>query len=63
MLKYGKTPQYEDVVYNVKANTEFDSDSSGPIYPKIRFQGTVKVHGTNAAVVIYKDRVAFQSRT
>jgi hypothetical protein len=65
MLKYGKTPHLEDIVYSVKKSTEFNSfngETTNITYPKIMFEGTVKVHGTNAGVVIYKDKVVFQSR-
>lgn len=70
MINYPKTAQLRDVVRQVKTNHDFkgiDSDGN-PIYvhttpyPKLDFKGSVKIHGTNAGIVKYKDRVEFQSR-
>jgi hypothetical protein len=56
--KYGKTPQFKDVKHNVKRSATYvgNTEEGDPIYdtedkkPVIQFTGTVKVHGTNAAV-------------
>lgn len=57
MIKYPSTPQFREVVSNVKhAATYVGQDENGePIYnplaemPTIEFYGSVKLHGTNAA--------------
>lgn len=33
-----------------------------PVYPKLTFQGTVKLHGTNAAIVFSPEGITYQSR-
>ena len=71
MKKYPSIPQFREVVKSIKLTHDFKGlDEDGkPIYkhtepyPILQAQGTVKVHGTNAAIVVYKDgSVKFQSR-
>lgn len=73
MIKFPSINQYRNVVHHVKNSTYFvglDEDGS-PIYdknrklPTLKFRGTVKLHGTNAAVVydIDEKTFSFQSRT
>lgn len=47
MIKYNSTPQFHDVVKQIRSTAEYHSI---PL-PKIKFEGTVKMHGSNAAVV------------
>ncbi len=70
MIKFPSIEQYRNVIREVKTNHDFQGkdESEQPIYqhispyPILDFVGTVKLHGTNASVVKYKDRVEFQSR-
>lgn len=71
MKKYPSIDQFRNVIREVKARHDYKgSDAEGkPIYqhtenyPILRFIGTVKLHGTNAAIVKYSDgRIEFQSR-
>jgi len=58
MYKYPSTSQFREVVHNIKHQATYVGlDEAGePIYdgslelPKIKFYGTVKLHGTNAGV-------------
>lgn len=58
------------MIRNVRSNHDYQgSDEKGyPIYqhtenyPTLKFKGTVKLHGTNAGIVNYGDRLEFQSR-
>lgn len=69
-IKYPKIGQLKDVVYEVMRRAKFDGlDSDGnPKYkpvaamPTLEFEGTVKLHGTNASVVIDGGEVRYQSR-
>lgn len=69
-IKYPKTPQFRDVVRDVKHLERYEGrDEYGkPVYnqnrlPKVRFKGTVKAHGTNAGIIYSKtDGLYFQSR-
>ena len=63
--------QYRQVVREVKSHHDYigRDDNNDAIYghttpyPTLRFRGTVKLHGTNSAVVKYPDgRYEFQSR-
>jgi hypothetical protein len=59
MQKYPSIKQLRNVVEEVRSTCDFH----GMPYPTLGFTGTVKLHGTNAAVVRYKDGVTqFQSR-
>lgn len=72
MLKYPSIEQFRSVIRTVKHNHDYKGkdDDGNPIYshdspyPTLAFKGTVKLHGTNAAVVKYKDNdsLVFQSR-
>ena len=69
--KYPKIPQFRDVAYEVKRQSSFsgldENDepiyNSGSLLPEIEFNGTVKLHGTNAGVQFGESGlIAFQSR-
>lgn len=72
MKKYNSIEQFRNVIRKVKENHDYQGkdDEGNAIYthlsdyPILRFKGTVKIHGTNAAVVKYKsdERIEFQSR-
>jgi hypothetical protein len=70
MKKYPSIEQFRNVIRNVKANHDYQGkDEEGKAiyqhkenYPTLKFQGTIKLHGTNASVVKYFDRLEFQSR-
>jgi hypothetical protein len=71
MKKFPSIEQFRSVVRTVKTQHDYQGkDENGEAiyqhlsnYPTLRFQGTVKLHGTNAAVVHYKDgRTEYQSR-
>lgn len=68
--KYPSIEQFRNVIRTVKANHDYKGkDEEGKAiyqhtenYPTLKFQGTVKLHGTNAGIVNYGDRIEFQSR-
>lgn len=71
-ISFPKIKQFRDIVKHVKDNAHWaGKDENGePIFdrtrkcPTITFKGTVKLHGTNAAVVRNKDgTIHFQSRS
>lgn len=71
MKKYPSIEQFRNIVRKVRESHDYQGkDENGkPIYqhvkpyPTLTFKGTVKLHGTNAAVVKYKDgTVKYQSR-
>mgnify|MGYP000001621961 FL=1 len=71
MKKYPSIEQFRNVIRSVKAIHDYQGkDDDGKAiyqhkenYPTLKFQGTVKLHGTNASVVKYSDgRLEFQSR-
>lgn len=63
MKKYPKIMQFKDVITQVKSRSEFvtKDEDGNPIYDSLRkkpiltFTGTVKLHGTNAGVVVKRD--------
>lgn len=59
-IKYNSIGQYSDVVRDVRSTSEY---SSIPL-PIIKFIGTVKLHGTNAGVIVNPnaDELTVQSR-
>lgn len=70
MKKYPSIEQFRNVVKAIKEHHDYQgkNEDGSPIcnhltpYPKITFRGTVKLHGTNAGIVKYKDRIEYQSR-
>lgn len=70
MIKFPSIEQYRNIIREVKTNHDFQGkdELEQPIYqhlspyPVLDFVGTVKLHGTNASIVKYKDRVEYQSR-
>ena len=64
MKKFTDIGQFKDVVRAVKSHWDYSGkDENGhPIYihkspyPTLKFRGTVKLHGTNSAVVKYKNK-------
>lgn len=71
MKKFPSIEQFRSVVRTVKTQHDYQGkDENGEAiyqhlsnYPTLKFQGTVKLHGTNASVVKYKDgRLEYQSR-
>lgn len=71
MKKYPSIEQFRHVIRTVKTQHDYKGkDEQGePIYkhdspyPTLTFNGTVKLHGTNAAIVLYKNgEIKFQSR-
>lgn len=71
MKKYPSIEQLRSVVRTVRTNHDYKGkDENGEAvynhtgnYPTLKFKGTVKLHGTNASVVRYKDgRTEYQSR-
>lgn len=70
MIKFPSIDQFRQVVREVRSRHDFvGKDEEGSAiyrhtspYPTITFKGTVKLHGTNAGIVKYKDRIEFQSR-
>lgn len=70
MIKFPSIDQFRNIIREVRSNHDYTGkDETGePMfnhmspYPTVTFYGTVKLHGTNAAIVKYKDRIEFQSR-
>lgn len=71
MKKYPSIDQFRNVIRAVKTNHDYQGkDENDQViyqhtspYPTLTFNGTVKIHGTNAAIVRYKDGTTkFQSR-
>jgi len=74
MKSFTDIGQFRDAIRKIKSNYDYQGhDTNGdPIYlhtqpyPTLRFRGTVKLHGTNSAVVAYKNnneiRYEFQCR-
>lgn len=70
MIKFTDIGQFRNVIKEVKLNHDYKGkdDLNEPIYnhdspyPVLKFRGTIKLHGTNSAIVKYKDRIEFQSR-
>ena len=71
MIKFPSIDQFRQIIREVKTNHDYQgkSEDGSPIYqhnspyPAIEFTGTVKLHGTNASIVKYKDgRIEYQSR-
>lgn len=70
MKKFPSIEQFRHAIRTVKTKHDYKGkDNNGDAiyshtdnYPVLKFQGTVKLHGTNAAIVKYNDKVEFQSR-
>jgi len=71
MIKYPSIEQFRNVIRKVKETHDYQGkDELGNAvyahltpYPTLEFKGTIKLHGTNASVVKYKDKdLVFQSR-
>lgn len=70
MIKFPSIGQFRDVIREVKRKATFAGldDAGEPIInraapmPKLRFRGSVKLHGTNAAIVTNPRDFIFQSR-
>ena len=71
MKKYPSIEQFRHVIREVQLNHDYQGkdETEAPIYrhespyPTIQFNGTVKLHGTNASIVKYKSgKVQYQSR-
>lgn len=71
MIPFPSINQFRNVVQHVRRQSAFMGlDAAGepilnpaPKYPKLTFTGTVKLHGTNAAIVFTDTGVMFQSRS
>lgn len=50
-IKYPKTGQFRDAIKQVQSAADYH----GVPTPTVKFKGTVKLHGTNAAIVIKQD--------
>lgn len=70
MKKYPSIEQFRQVIRKIREQHDYKGTyengsacfSHKENYPTLKFKGTVKLHGTNSAVVKYKDRVEYQSR-
>lgn len=74
MIRYPSIDQYRNAIAEIQKLIHQKSarrDDDGNIvehqqrtwkFPTVRFTGTVKLHGTNAAVVVRGDQVSYQSR-
>lgn len=70
MINFPKIKQFKDIIYDVRKDHDFVGKlNDEPVYehasryPIYQFTGTVKLHGTNAAIVRYADgSTKFQSR-
>lgn len=69
---FSKIGQFRNVIHHVKSQTDFKGvDASGEAiydhtsdYPVMQFRGTVKMHGTNSAIVLDENReITIQSRS
>lgn len=70
MIKYPSIEQFRHTIKSIRIDHDYKGQDTEnkPIYehtenyPSLLFHGTVKLHGTNAGIVKYKDRIEFQSR-
>lgn len=71
MIHFPSIEQFRNVVKQVRLNHDYQGkgENDEPVYqhltdyPTIKFRGTVKIHGTNSGISLYKDgRMEFQSR-
>lgn len=69
-ISYSKTPKISDAIYDIRLRLSYTGkdDQGNPtynsdyVYPKLTFEGTVKLHGTNASVVYDNGNIYAQSR-
>lgn len=71
MKKFGSIEQFRNVVKSVRLQHDYKGKDNllNPLYlnttpyPTLKFEGTVKLHGTNGGIVLYKDgSIKYQSR-
>lgn len=69
MLKYGKTTDFKMFLRNIESQVRFEGldENEKPIYnneplPTVTLKGTVKLHGTNAAVSLQDNKIVCMSR-
>ena len=71
MIKFPSIEQFRNVIREVHLNHDYQGkdEEGNPVYrhqspyPTINFTGTVKIHGTNAGIVKYKNgHIEYQSR-
>lgn len=70
LIKFPKIGQYRNAVYNVNHKSQFvkmDDDGEAIINkhaekPKLKYEGTAKLHGTNASVAVRCNDIWTQSR-
>lgn len=71
LIKFPSIEQFRNVVKSVQHRTNYDGidPETGKAkfvprtQPKLKFRGTTKLHGTNAAIVLHKDdSITFQSK-
>jgi hypothetical protein len=71
MKKFTDIGQFREVIRAIKSHHDYkgDDENGSPIYrhespyPTLKFRGTIKLHGTNSAVTLYKDgHYEYQSR-
>ena len=70
LIKFPSIEQFRNVIKDVQFRAQtvgYDQDGNrvvdrDPTYPKLKFIGTVKIHGTNACIGSHEDDVWYQSR-
>lgn len=69
MKKFPKIGQFKDVIRQIKEDARFEKldDNGDPVYndyplPSLIFNGTIKLHGTNAGIQLKKGKLIPQSR-
>lgn len=71
MIKFPSIEQFRNIIKELRMNHDYKgkSESDEPVYvhdspyPKLTFKGTVKLHGTNAGIVLHKNgNITYQSR-
>ncbi len=55
MISYPETNQFHEVIDSIRKYPYRYKIEQGKLYPILTFTGTVKLHGTNAAIVYRKD--------
>jgi len=71
VFKYPETKQFREIIQEIRNRNDYkgDDELGYPIYektnpyPKVKFKGTVKLHGSNCGITIYPDgSITYQSR-